>query len=87
MAVKSDPKIINCVRKRITYNNRVGNRKSSGHSTGGSKYTSVLSSLSFTLLSVSHPVLDIIDAKPSRFNVARTPTRSNRVLELGVVIV
>ena len=41
----------------LCYNNCVGNRKGSGHSTGGSNYTSVLSSLSFTLLSVIHPIL------------------------------
>ena len=72
--------MINCVRKRITYNKRVGNRKRIVHSTGGSNSTSVLSSLSFTLLSVTHPVLYIIDAKPHRFNEARKPTRSSRVL-------
>ena len=87
MAVKSDASIINCFRKRITYNKRVGNINGSGHSTGGSNCSSVLSSLSFSLLSDTHPVLYIIDAKDDRFNEVRKPTRSSRVLELGVVIV
>ena len=83
MAVKSDAYIINCVLKRITCNKRVANRKGSGHSTGGSDYTSVLSSLSYILLSVTYPVLYIIDATPYIFN----EVRKLGVLELGVVIV
>ena len=52
------PKLfINCVRKGINYNEIVGNRKGSGHSTGGSNSTYLLSSVSVTLLSVAHPVL------------------------------
>ena len=81
----------NCVRKLITYrpNNRVGNRKCSGHLTGGSNYTSVLSSLS--LLCCQSPIQSSISSmqsgKPNRFNEVRKPTRSSRVLELEVVIV
>ena len=49
--------------------------------------TSVLSSLSFSLLSCSHPVLYVINAKPHRVNEVRKAIRSSRVLEVGVVCV